>query len=108
MPVTFKVSKHPAELVGTDPGGDDVVSSPDELLARIWSQNAEEQGHPKCKELFQSSLPSTSSSGSTDWTKIFPQQNGFVHTVVDAYNHHFNLILRPDDVWVAILMQFNL
>ncbi|KAJ7604156.1 hypothetical protein FB45DRAFT_1044189 [Roridomyces roridus] len=33
--------------------------------------------------------------------------NGFVHTVVEAYNHHRALVIRPDDVWLAILSQFN-
>lgn len=33
---------------------------------------------------------------------IIPQRNGFVHTVVEAYNQHRALIVRPDDVWLAI------
>jgi len=33
-------------------------------------------------------------------------ENGFVHAVIDAYNGHHNLILRPDDVWLAIMVQF--
>ncbi|KAJ7832886.1 hypothetical protein B0H14DRAFT_2364548 [Mycena olivaceomarginata] len=39
--------------------------------------------------------------------KVFPRPNGFVHTIIEAYNHHHALILRPDDVWIAILTQFN-
>lgn len=42
----------------------------------------------------------------------FPQKtvfssNGFVRTVVDAYNNHHNLIIRPDDIWAAIMTQFS-
>ncbi|CAL8075300.1 unnamed protein product [Orchesella dallaii] len=43
----------------------------------------------------------------------FPAQSlsipdpGFVPTVVQAYNHHFNLVLRPDDIWAAIMTQFS-
>ncbi|KAJ7604134.1 hypothetical protein FB45DRAFT_1070754 [Roridomyces roridus] len=33
--------------------------------------------------------------------------NGFVHTVMEAYNHHRALVIRPDDLWLAILSQFN-
>lgn len=33
--------------------------------------------------------------------------NGFVHTVIDCYNHHYNLVIRPDDIWMAILTQFS-
>ncbi|KAJ7291748.1 hypothetical protein C8J57DRAFT_1445202 [Mycena rebaudengoi] len=38
---------------------------------------------------------------------VTPKTNGFVHTVISAYNQHHALILRPDDVWIAILTQFN-
>jgi len=34
--------------------------------------------------------------------------NGFVQGVVRAYNQHHKLILRPDDVWLAIAIQFGL
>ncbi|KAG6371849.1 hypothetical protein JVT61DRAFT_8846 [Boletus reticuloceps] len=37
---------------------------------------------------------------------ILPQRNGFVHIVIEAYNRHRTLIIRPDDVWLAILTQF--
>jgi hypothetical protein len=30
-----------------------------------------------------------------------------VDTVLQCYNHHYALIIRPDDVWLAILTQFN-
>lgn len=33
--------------------------------------------------------------------------NGFVRAAIDAHNRHMNLIIRPDDVWLAILTQFN-
>jgi len=33
--------------------------------------------------------------------------NGFVNTVFSCYNTHHNLILRPDDVWTAIMVQFS-
>lgn len=40
--------------------------------------------------------------------KIRPVGNGLVHTVMQAYNCHRHLIIRPDDVWLAILTQFSL
>lgn len=33
--------------------------------------------------------------------------NGFVGTILDAYRNHNHVVLRPDDVWFAILIQFN-
>ncbi len=35
------------------------------------------------------------------------RNNGFVQTVIDCYNHHHNLVIRPDDIWIAILTQFS-
>jgi len=33
---------------------------------------------------------------------------GFVETVFYSYRNHHNLIIRPDDVWTAIMIQFSL
>ena len=46
-----------------------------------------------------------SSMGST--LDVKPQRNGFVHTVLECYNQHRALTIRPDDVWIAILTQFS-
>ncbi len=35
-----------------------------------------------------------------------PKGNGFVKSLINAYNHHHKLILRPDDIWIAIMTQF--
>ncbi|CAL8075346.1 unnamed protein product [Orchesella dallaii] len=32
---------------------------------------------------------------------------GFLPTVVEAYNNHLYLIIRPDDIWAAIMTQFS-
>ena len=33
--------------------------------------------------------------------------NGFVGTILDAYRMHNHIVLRPEDVWFAILIQFS-
>jgi len=33
---------------------------------------------------------------------------GFVQSVVYCYRNHYNLVIRPDDVWTAIMVQFSL
>lgn len=38
---------------------------------------------------------------------VIPTRYGLVSAALDAYNTHHNLILRPDDVWQAILTQFS-
>ncbi|ODM94104.1 hypothetical protein Ocin01_12578 [Orchesella cincta] len=34
-------------------------------------------------------------------------QSGLLRIVVSAYNSHTNLVLRPDDIWAAIMTQFS-
>ena len=45
-------------------------------------------------------------SGSSSVTKKLSRW-GLVSAMVDAYNTHHKLILRPDDIWQAILTQFS-
>lgn len=52
-----------------------------------------------CTEILQASqLPATS---------YVSPHFGFVNTVVKCYNSHHNLVLRPDDIWAAIMTQFS-
>ncbi|CAM6103611.1 unnamed protein product [Calypogeia fissa] len=89
------------------------------LLARACEPVSE-----KCGEIFQCSFlpwslaqPSSNPKPSerfvataTDLSKstILPDMNGLVNTAVRAYSGHHHLVLRPDDVWIAILTQFSL
>ncbi|KAH9156674.1 hypothetical protein AeRB84_001409, partial [Aphanomyces euteiches] len=34
-------------------------------------------------------------------------KSGFVLGAIEAYNKHHNLVIRPDDVWLAIMVQFG-
>ncbi|KAF9525537.1 hypothetical protein CPB83DRAFT_859437 [Crepidotus variabilis] len=47
-------------------------------------------------EILQSSF-SSGKGLATDLASICARSNGFVDTVVDAYNQHHHLVLRPDD-----------
>lgn len=38
---------------------------------------------------------------------ITPDPNGFFNAIFHAYSNHHHLVLRPDDVWFAILVQLN-
>ncbi|KAF4336049.1 duf4419 domain protein [Fusarium beomiforme] len=40
-------------------------------------------------------------------TNIISSINGFVLSALKAYNNHHRLILRPDDIWLAILTQLS-
>jgi hypothetical protein len=35
------------------------------------------------------------------------QGNSFVYSAFRAYNQHYNLVISPDDVWLAIMTQFS-
>lgn len=39
---------------------------------------------------------------------VIPYGNGFVDGVIRAFNQDLHLVLRPDDVWLAILTQFSM
>jgi hypothetical protein len=65
---------------------------------------AEDKG-PNPPTIIQSSITTTDTSSAT--TKAIPASYGFVSSVLQAYNRHYNLVLRPDDVWQAILTQFS-
>ncbi|KAG0701674.1 hypothetical protein DFH29DRAFT_982617 [Suillus ampliporus] len=57
----------------------------------------------RCRHLLRTSLPTD-----TDAVRdIIPMSNVFVDTVLEAYNNHCGLILRPDDIRIAILTQFD-
>ena len=53
----------------------------------------------KCKEILEE----------TPWKPetYKPVHNGFVLAASEAYNYHHNLVIRPDDVWVAVTNQFS-
>ncbi|CCM02705.1 uncharacterized protein FIBRA_04811 [Fibroporia radiculosa] len=94
MPVTFRVAPHLAAQFGKDCGNSN--KTPKDLLqaacAGQWG---------RCEEVFQSSVLED------EVATLYPRSNGFVYTVMQAYNTHHHLSLRPDDVWIAILSQFS-
>ncbi|KAJ7238166.1 hypothetical protein C8J57DRAFT_1439087 [Mycena rebaudengoi] len=104
--ISFHVTNHRAnaiELVGVESG-----LTGTEIL-HISSQN-----RYKNAEVLQFSLSNSSSeegSYGRDFTakisNLVPKGNGFVDTVISAYSQHHALIIRPDDVWLSILVQFN-
>ncbi|KAI6045796.1 hypothetical protein EDC04DRAFT_2163132 [Pisolithus marmoratus] len=68
----------------------------------LLSKAAPEESR-NCLLLLQTSLPQDRNV----IRDIIPQKNGFVKTIMEAFNNHHCLIIRPDDVWLAILLQFS-
>mmetsp|Transcript_16095 Transcript_16095/g.18044 ORF Transcript_16095/g.18044 Transcript_16095/m.18044 type:complete len:401 (+) Transcript_16095:35-1237(+) len=54
-------------------------------------------------EIIQSSSDECSSAGNL----VHAARYGLVSAIMDAYNTHHCLVLRPDDIWQAILTQFS-
>ncbi|PFH54120.1 hypothetical protein AMATHDRAFT_72655 [Amanita thiersii Skay4041] len=94
--VTFYPASHPSEPFQARSSPPD--STPSALFRRVYNKK-----HDKDFELLQTSL----SNDSNQLEEILPLKNGFVQTILEAYNHHRALIIRPDDIWLAILVQFN-
>ncbi|MCO5578962.1 hypothetical protein L7F22_032813 [Adiantum nelumboides] len=89
--ITFTVSSHPAEtcIPSSRRGGGHL-----HMLSSL-----KEYKHEACHRVLQSSpVPPFS---------FQPSDHGFVRAVVQAYCHHHNLVIRPDVVWLAILVQFG-
>ncbi|KAJ7660166.1 hypothetical protein DFH06DRAFT_1472257 [Mycena polygramma] len=103
--LSFSVARHPGQAYPF-PLGRDGYTPKDTLAIACKDQ------HSKAGEILQFSLPNAdeSLSGRNLETKIpnlIPNQNGFVGTLLEAYTQDRALVIRPDDVWLAILSQFN-
>jgi Domain of unknown function (DUF4419) len=96
MPVTLLPAPHVANSISPPAQHN---NSPNGLF-----KSACEAQWQKSDEILQSSF---GPENQDRFEFIVPRKNGFVHTVLEAYNQHHALIIRPDDVWLAILTQFN-
>ena len=97
MPVSFQPAQHRVDVFAPQP-----QQAKKPLATRILQGACRDQ-FKKCSEIFQSSLDHPSE----DNQEIIPRSNGFVDTVIESYSEHRALTIRPDDVWLAILTQFN-
>ncbi|KAJ7432397.1 hypothetical protein FB451DRAFT_1345311 [Mycena latifolia] len=103
MPVSFNVAAHEANSV---PGMVSRALSARELLAEACPPQFESAGEIRGTSF--SKLENVDTPAEEPLVKnVLPKPNGFVDTVISAYNQHHALVLRPDDVWITILTQFN-
>ncbi|KAJ7895250.1 hypothetical protein B0H14DRAFT_3104978 [Mycena olivaceomarginata] len=106
MPVSFPVATHRAKPFEFLSGRD--AHTAEDVFAKACTDQ-----HTKAGEILQFSLPTGDESDGSRRNlaakipNVVPNQNGFVATVLDAYTQDRALVIRPDDVWLAILSQFN-
>ena len=94
MPVTLKTAPHDSNSATL---GSKSISSPDDLLPQLPGD------HSKIyRRVHESSL-----SGVNTSENVYASAKGFVGAATKAYNEHLHLILRPDDVWIAIVTQLS-
>ncbi|KAK0673869.1 hypothetical protein QBC41DRAFT_298337 [Cercophora samala] len=105
MPVTVYPSSHPPEPARLHQTYTR-VTSPEQLLSSITSHETDTTSRsspPRTRPIVQSSFPPSSPSATT----LFAAKNGLVYALMEAYSNHHNLLLRPDDIWLAILSQLS-
>ncbi len=90
MPITITIANHDARIISNARG----ASHPKEILSAL--------GMDCVGDLLQSSFDDVTPP------VLLPDRNGFVHSVTKAYDNHYHLVIRPDDIWLAIVTQFSL
>ncbi|KAM0207013.1 hypothetical protein ACHAPA_011841 [Fusarium lateritium] len=93
MPVTFNVVNHPAAA-----WKDARVQSPEELLEKTSPRD-----YRHCQRIIQTSF----TRNALEEQHVSPSENGFVWSAYHAYSQHHHLVIRPEDVWFAILTQIS-
>ncbi|KAL7626953.1 hypothetical protein AAE478_003728 [Parahypoxylon ruwenzoriense] len=99
MPVTVRPSDHGSRFWAGRRYRQ--ASSPDILLHYTLTDDSR-TSPPRARQLVQ-----TSFEGLERADNVFATKNGFVHACVDAYNEHHCLVIRPEDVWFAVLTQLS-
>jgi len=99
MPVTIYPGSHPAETYSNSRFKH--VSSPETLLQASLTDDA------GLNTSLPKSLVKTSFHDLTSADRHHASKNGFVHATIEAYNNHQHLVIRPEDVWFAVLTQVS-
>lgn len=94
MPVTIKPATHTARKHS----GTEAAHSAEALLKAACPSE-----HENCKTIIQTSFKKFDTE-----SPIHPSENGFVYACVAAYCDHHHLVVRPEDIWFAILTQLSL
>ncbi|KAH8682806.1 hypothetical protein BGZ60DRAFT_368637 [Tricladium varicosporioides] len=95
MPVTIQVAGHPANAI---------------KASQYQDPSAEELLRLSCPAQYSKKLPGEKVFSSFDAKSnpdVVAADNGFLDTVLRAYDSHHHLRIRPEDIWFTILVQLN-
>lgn len=93
MPVTLTTAAHPPRSWKASK-----VSTAKDLFKSSCPRD-----YRRSRDVIQSSFPSSLFCTS----HVSTSQHGFVWAVFHAYSYHYNLTIRPEDVWFSILIQLS-
>ncbi|KAF7537479.1 hypothetical protein G7054_g3651 [Neopestalotiopsis clavispora] len=96
MPVTIKPASHNAESIPVNKR----IEQASQILQEVDLDQKKRQ-KPQA-EILQSSFDKGNIPA-----VLLANQNGFVSAITAAYGTHHHLIIRPDDIWLAIMVQFS-
>ena len=108
MSVTFKASSNEeAQEASTIFGEEESIEYTLKML-KTWATSFPLEGEEAKpgREMVDESAKSIQASWNAE-EMAMPCNNGLVSAVLEAYNEHYNLVLRPDDFWTAIMIQFG-
>ncbi|KAI5303166.1 Nitrogen permease regulator 3 [Ascosphaera pollenicola] len=107
MTVTIYPSDHDAEVVPEQM----LCCTPEDLLMKLPIADYREVGGQIFQSCFHEGFPHFPQNDVVvlEERGIIPSRrgNGFIDCLLECYNGHHDLVLRPDDVWTAIASQFS-
>ncbi|KAK8023592.1 hypothetical protein PG993_011658 [Apiospora rasikravindrae] len=104
MPATVKIAYHEANLIYRPEG----VDSSKSLLETLHGIDNPGRFYDEGPKKSYGGILQSSVEGHKLPPVLLAHKNGFVNAVARAYSSHHHLIIRPDDIWLAIISQFSI
>ncbi|KAK8093886.1 hypothetical protein PG997_000571 [Apiospora hydei] len=106
MPVTIRPSSHRAEPIHSHIEEDEFATTPNQILtgADHGYKSDEDRG-----DILASSFgPSDDKLNQLpEGEMVIASKNGLITAAAEAYSKHHHLVIRPEDIWIAITTQLR-
>lgn len=107
MLVTIQIADHDVGVI-SEAYSADAANKPIEILNRLLREKNDENLSGNTSAPPANTLTHALFLLPPDNGLVVANSNGFVHTLLRAYDGHHHVTIRPDDVWMAILTQLSL